>query len=64
MMTRTFWDGNDSHEPTSSGPLHDFASAIAQGHAPKTSLEQAMVVQKITDAIYQSATTGKSVEMA
>ena len=63
VMTRAFWDGEDPNEPTSSGPLHDFVSAIAQGHAPKTSLEQAMVIQKITDAIYASAATGKSVEM-
>ncbi len=44
-------------------PLADFAAAIRENRQPMTSLEQALVVQKITDAIYASAAAGNSVEI-
>lgn len=44
-------------------PLADFAAAIRENREPMTSLEQALVVQKITDAIYASAAAGTSVEI-
>lgn len=44
-------------------PLADFAAAIRENRQPMTSLEQALVVQQITDAIYASAETGTSVEI-
>jgi predicted dehydrogenase len=61
VMTRVLWDGEEPFDPVSVGALHDFASAIAHGRAPKTTLEQALVVQQITDAIYASAATGRAV---
>lgn len=46
-----------------STPLSDFAAAIRENRQPSTGLEKALVVQKITDAIYASAETGKAVEI-
>ena len=44
-------------------PLADFAAGIREHRQPLTSLENALVVQKITDAIYASAETGNAVEI-
>ena len=44
-------------------PLADFAAGIREHRQPLTSLENALVVQKITDAIYTSAETGNAVEI-
>ena len=46
-----------------STPLSDFAAAIRENRHPSTSLEKALVVQKITDAIYASAETRNAVEI-
>lgn len=61
LMTRTLYDGIDPVTPLFAGPLHDFVSAILNGHPPKTTLEQALQVQQITDAIYASAASGQAV---
>ena len=51
--------------PTSehNNPLSDFAAGIRENRQPLTSLENALVVQQITDAIYASAETGNAVEI-
>jgi len=61
VSTRTLWEGAEGWEVPLFGPVQDFAAAIREGRAPKTSLEQALVVQQITDAIYASAAKGKAV---
>jgi predicted dehydrogenase len=43
------------------GVLADFARAIRQNRRPLTDLARALVVQQITDAIYESAETGREV---
>jgi predicted dehydrogenase len=45
------------------GQLEDFARAIREHRAPKTGLEQALVVQRLTDAIYASAAQGVAVQV-
>lgn len=50
-------------ESQHSTPLSDFAAAIRENRQPLTGLEQALVVQKITDAIYVSAETGTAVKV-
>ena len=50
-------------ESEHSNPLSDFAAGIRENRQPLTSLENALVVQKITDGIYASAETGKAVEI-
>ena len=39
------------------------ARAIRENHQPKTGLEQALIIQKITDAIYASAEQGRVIEI-
>ena len=54
---------DETSEVQHSTPLADFAAAIRENRHPSTSLEKALVVQKITDAIYVSAETGTAVEI-
>jgi predicted dehydrogenase len=44
--------------------LQDFARAIHENGQPKTSLERALVMQKITDAIYASSDSGAAVSIS
>ncbi|MEX0743965.1 MAG: Gfo/Idh/MocA family oxidoreductase [Phycisphaeraceae bacterium] len=43
------------------GPVSDLAEAIKLGRPPRTSIEQALIVQQITDAIYASSDAGEAV---
>ncbi|NLB56072.1 MAG: Gfo/Idh/MocA family oxidoreductase [Lentisphaerae bacterium] len=43
--------------------LEDFVKAILENNEPKTGLEQSLILQNITDAIYKSAKTGKLVSI-
>ena len=63
MVTRVIWQGDEDGDTQHAGPILDFASAIRGGHPPKTGLEQALVVQQITDAVYASAEHGRAVKI-
>ena len=63
VESEVIWEGVDEMTPVHAGPIRDFAMAIREGRQPKTSLEQALVVQRITDGIYASAKSGGSVEV-
>ena len=43
--------------------LENFHEAVRNGKQPRTNLERALVMQKLTDAIYGSAEAGKSVSI-
>jgi len=58
VQSETVWEGEEGWDAVHAGPIHDLAAAIRGRKPPKTSLEQALVVQKITDAIYASAERG------
>lgn len=58
LSTRTLWQGAENWEVIHQGPIRDFAAAIRDGRPPKTGIEQALVVQQVTDAIYTSARSG------
>jgi predicted dehydrogenase len=62
VRSGVIWEGEDGHAAMS--PLVDLAQAIEQGREPATPLSKALVVQQITDAIYASARSGASVEIA
>ncbi|PTY03563.1 hypothetical protein DB346_06755 [Verrucomicrobia bacterium LW23] len=47
-----------SMEDIHSGPVIDFANAILDNRPPKTTLEQALIISQLTDAVYSSAQTG------
>jgi len=63
VVSRTLWEGEEDGSAVMSGPVCDFAAAIREGRPPKTGLEQALVVQQISDGIYASAEKGCSVEV-
>ena len=44
-------------------PVRDFAAAIRKGRPPQTDLRKALVMQKIFDAVYRSARTGRAVRI-
>jgi predicted dehydrogenase len=65
--TRVLWQGDEDWELVHRGLVADFAAAISAAPngrpQPLTSLEQALVIQQLTDAIYQAATCGECVEV-
>src|SRR4051812_27509481 len=64
VVSSLIWQGD---EPGGSDHVHvleDFAQAVREKRAPRTSLEQALLVQRITDAIYASAERWAAVEVA
>jgi predicted dehydrogenase len=63
VTSTTLAEVGNAPESQHSTPLSDFAAAIRENRQPSTSLEKALVVQKITDAIYASAETGSAVEI-
>ncbi len=63
VVSATVWEGNETWDTLHGGPLADFTAAIREGRDPRTTLEKALVVQQITDAIYKSAETGGAVDI-
>lgn len=63
IVSQIVWQDEEDTGRVHDGPVQDFCAAIREGRQPKTSLEQALIVQKISDAIYQSARSGQSVEV-
>ena len=63
VVSTTLAEAGNAPESQHSTPLSDFAAGIRENRQPLTSLENALVVQKITDAIYASAETGNAVEI-
>lgn len=53
----------ESTDAIHDGPVNDFAIAVRTGRTPQTSLERALVIQRITDAIYASAQNGDAVQI-
>ena len=63
VVSHVVWQGDDTWAQIQGGVLIDFAEAIVEGREPQTSLEKSLVIQKMTDAIYESARTGRAVEI-
>ncbi|MEX0653231.1 MAG: Gfo/Idh/MocA family oxidoreductase [Phycisphaeraceae bacterium] len=64
VVSKLLWEGEETWPTVHNGPLGDLAEAIVHGRPPRTGLEQAMVIQRITDAIYASSDTGQAVTLA
>ncbi len=64
VVSHTIWQGDEAWGAEHAGVLEDFARALRGGHAPRTTLEQALLVQQITDAIYASAERGGAVALS
>lgn len=54
-------EGPDTWGAVLGGPVLDFVGAILEGRPPLTGLEQSLLVQRMTDAIYASAESGQAV---
>ena len=63
VFSEVIWEGEEDSTRVHAGPVEDFARAIRGERQPKTSLEQALVIQKISDAIYASAEQGRAIEI-
>jgi predicted dehydrogenase len=63
ITTTVVWEGDESWTCIHEGPIRDFCDAIVNGSKPNTDIENALVVQQITDAIYQSADRGEAVRI-
>jgi predicted dehydrogenase len=61
-VSKVLWEGEEDLGMVSAGPVTDLAQAIREDREPKTSLEQAYMVQRITDCIYESAAAGDAVD--
>lgn len=57
VWDEVIWEGDEDWVPTRVGVVEDFALSILENRPPKTGIREAMVLQKITDAIYRSADT-------
>ena len=64
VVSQTIWEGEEGMGPALNGPVADFAEAVCEGREPATSLQRALVVQQITDAIYASAESGRAVQIS
>ncbi|MBD3181857.1 hypothetical protein GF312_06170 [Candidatus Poribacteria bacterium] len=62
VVSETIWEEGDSTSDNS--VLKNFVYAVREGKKVETSLEQALVMQKITDGIYESNRIGQSVAIA
>jgi predicted dehydrogenase len=63
IVSEVIWKEGQSGGPEG-GVLADFVHAVCENKEPKTNLERALVMQKITDAIYASTKTGEAIHIS
>jgi predicted dehydrogenase len=63
VVTTAIWQGDEDYDMAHGGVVKDFALAIREKRQPLTSLEHALRVQQLTDAIYESAMGGQAVTL-
>ncbi len=62
VISEAIWQEGDGNPDD--GVLKNFVYAVREGRKIKTTLEQALVMQKITDAIYASNKTGQAISVS
>lgn len=62
-VSDVIWQGDEDWETQHRGPLADFVAAIRDQREPATTLERALLIQTLTDAVYRSAQAGACVEI-
>jgi predicted dehydrogenase len=62
VVSHVIWQGDEGYGLGTS-LLRDFAQAVREKRPPRATLEQALLVQEISDAIYKSARRGKAVKI-
>jgi predicted dehydrogenase len=63
LKSEAIWEGEEDAAGINSRLLQDFALSIREDRSPKTTLEHALVIQQITDAVYESAQCNKAVHL-
>jgi UDP-N-acetyl-2-amino-2-deoxyglucuronate dehydrogenase len=63
VIPQILWQGEEDADQVHTSPVQDFAAAILESRPPMTTLEQALIIQQITDAVYASAASGAAVEV-
>ena len=58
VTSRAIWEGKEDAGTLPTKLIEDFALAVQEHRQPMTSLEQALIIQKISDAIYESSERG------
>jgi predicted dehydrogenase len=64
VVSRTIWEGNEDWGSPHKGPVRDFAEAIIEKRQPTTDLHKSLLIQRISDAIYESARLGRAVDLS
>ena len=62
-VPETIWQGEAHEEWIQTGPIDDLVEAVRENREPSTSLERAWLVQRVSDAIYESAASGEAVDI-
>jgi predicted dehydrogenase len=62
-VSEVIWQGDEDWETQHRGPLEDFVQAVRDHREPATSLEKALRIQALTDAVYRSSDAGVCVEL-
>jgi predicted dehydrogenase len=55
VVQKVIWQGDETWDMVHEGVVNDFVQAVLERRSPATTLEQALIVQQITDAIYAAA---------
>ncbi len=63
VRSRVLWEGEEKEADYHHGPVQDFADSILENRPPHTDLARALVIQRIFDAIYESAESGRLAEI-
>ncbi len=64
LKETVLWSEPENWDAINGGPTQDFVGAIRTGRPPRTTFEQALIFQQIADAVYESAASGRAVEIA
>jgi len=61
VVQKVIWQGDETWDMVHEGVVNDFVQSVLEHRSPATTLEQALIVQQITDAIYAAAEKGEPV---
>lgn len=63
-VTEVIWQGDENYSDIEYLMMSDFAESALEGKTPMGALEQALVVQSLIDAIYESSRSGQAVTLS
>jgi len=63
LLPETLWEGDCDGRARNMAMVRDFIEAVMERRQPQTSLERALVIQRISDAIYRSAESSMAISI-